>query len=147
MCWSYCNWAAIGSDVVMTVRPCFSAQPLGQFQRRGARIEHDRFAVLDLCGGGGGDGLLGGLILPEPLEELELEADPLGHGRPAVRADHLALLGQRLKVAADGHAADAEPLDQFLDRTFAPLGDQLADLILPATSGSLTHLADDDTLC
>ena len=36
-----------------------AAKPLGQFQRGRARIEHHGFAVLDLRGGRGGDGVLG----------------------------------------------------------------------------------------
>ena len=70
-------------------------------------------------------------MVADAAEELELEADPFGHGRAAVRADHFALVGQRLQVAADRHSADAEPLGQFFDRAFAAPGDQLADLFLP----------------
>ena len=61
---------------------------------------------------------------------------PLGHGGPAMCADHFAVVGKRLQVAPDRHSADRELGDQLLDRTFAATSKQLANLAL---TRFLTH--------
>jgi hypothetical protein len=111
--------------------PLPGSQVFREFERGGARIEHNAFAVLDLLGGDGSDGLFCILIFPNAVEKLEFEADSVGHCSSAVCAEDFSLVGQGLEIAANSHSADVEPFDQVLDRTFAVLGDQLAHLLLP----------------
>jgi hypothetical protein len=108
----------------------------GQFERGGPGIEHDPFAVPDLRGGDRADRLFGLLIFLDAVQKLELEADSVGYRRAAVGAQHFSLIRQGLEIAADRHSADLEPFGQVLDRAFALLGDQLANLLLP---GRLAH--------
>ena len=81
--------------------------------------------------------LLGLVVLAVVLDRITHGFAGLAERRPAVSADHPAVVGKCLKVASDGHPADAQFLGELFDGALAAPCDEFSNVGL---SGGLVHV-------